>query len=249
MPQLFVVMPVFNEPSTLAPSLARVRAATVSGVALRVILVDDGSDAETRAQAESLRDHSATDGGVAVELIRHPANRGKGAAIRTGFARALEIADEGDLVLVQDADLEYDPADFAALARPALEGSADLVLGNRWATAPKGMKRAAHRMLNGFLTLASNVMTGLRVADMECCLKLFTVPALRRVLPELDEERFGIEPQIVASAARNSLRVREVPVRYEPRGFDEGKKIRMKDGLRVFVVLWRERRRRPRPDR
>jgi dolichol-phosphate mannosyltransferase len=97
-------------------------------------------------------------------------------------------------------------------------------------------------MLNGFLTVSSNVMTGLKVSDMECCLKLFTIPAMRTIIGDLDEERFGIEPQIVAAAARHGLRVREAPASYAPRSFEEGKKIRMKDGLRVFVVLWRERR-------
>jgi glycosyltransferase involved in cell wall biosynthesis len=176
-----------------------------------------------------------------VTALVHPTNRGKGAAIRTGFAHVLALAAEDDAILIQDADLEYDPADYPALLAPLVAGDADLVLGNRWATPPKGLKRLAHRLANGFLTLASNLTTGLAVHDMECCYKLFAVPAMRRVIGDLDEERFGIEPQIVASAARRGLRVREVPVSYAPRSFEEGKKIRMKDGVRVFVVLWRER--------
>ena len=238
MPTLIVVMPVFNEPATLATAVARVKSAPLPhGWSTQVVLVDDGSDAPTRALVAALGDS-----GDATVLL-HPQNRGKGAAIRSGFVDALSKAHADDCILVQDADLEYDPRDFAPLLAPAIAGTADLVLGNRFATAPIGLKRTLHRTLNGLLTLSSNLMTGLKVRDMECCLKLFTAPALARVIADLDEERFGIEPQIVAAAARHGLRVCEVPVTYAPRSFDEGKKIRMKDGLRVFVVLWRERRR------
>jgi glycosyltransferase involved in cell wall biosynthesis len=239
MPTLFVVMPVFNEPATLETSVRRACDAPLpAGWSTRVVVVDDGSDAPT---LESVRALGAA--GLA-EIHFHPRNRGKGAAIRTGFARALELARDDDAILVQDADLEYDARDFATMLAPVAAARADLVVGNRWHTPPKGLKRLAHRLLNGFLTATSNAMTGLRVHDMECCLKLFTVDAMRRVLPDLDEERFGIEPQIIAAAARRRLRVEEAPVSYDPRGFADGKKIRMKDGLRVFVVLWRERRRR-----
>jgi glycosyltransferase involved in cell wall biosynthesis len=239
MPTLFVVMPVFNEPHTLSASVERVRAARIGeGWRTQIVLVDDGSRDATPGTVRALGERGA------VIALLHPANRGKGAAIRTGFAHALTLAREDDAVIIQDADLEYDPADFAGLLAPIARGEADVVLGNRWAVPPKGLKRLAHRMLNGFLTLSSNLMTGLRVSDMECCLKLFTVPALRRIVGELDEERFGIEPQIVAACARHRLRVAEAPCSYAPRSFEEGKKIRMKDGLRVFVVLWRERWRR-----
>jgi glycosyltransferase involved in cell wall biosynthesis len=238
MPTLHVVMPVYNEPATLAAAVERVLAAPVpAGWTVHATLVDDGSDDATKAAIAAI---APRDG---VTALSHPKNRGKGAAIRTGFAHVLEGAADADAILIQDADLEYDPADFPALLAPVVAGDADLVLGNRWATPPAGLKRLAHRLLNGFLTLSSNLATGLAVHDMECCFKLFTVPAMRRVIGDLDEERFGIEPQIVASAARHGLRVREAPVSYAPRSFDEGKKIRMKDGFRVFVVLWRERRR------
>lgn len=236
MPTLFVVMPVYNEPVTLRASVARVRAAQVGdGWRTQIVLVEDGS---SDATPDAVRALGAE--GAAITLF-HQKNRGKGAAIRTGFAHALTLARDDDAIIIQDADLEYDPADFAGLLAPAARGEADVVLGNRWAVPPKGLKRLAHRMLNGFLTLSSNLMTGLRVSDMECCLKLFTVPAMRAIIGELDEERFGIEPQIVSACARHRLRVAEAPCSYAPRSFEEGKKIRMKDGLRVFVVLWRER--------
>jgi glycosyltransferase involved in cell wall biosynthesis len=238
MPRLHVVMPVYNEPATLVAAVERVVAAPVpADWTVHATLVDDGSDAATRTAIAELGSR------LGVTTLAHRVNRGKGAAIRTGFAHVLGLADECDAILIQDADLEYDPADYAALLAPVAAGEADLVLGNRWATPPRGLKRLAHRFANGILTLASNIATGLAVHDMECCYKLFTVPAMRRVIGDLDEERFGIEPQIVASAARHRLRVREVPVAYAPRSFEEGKKIRMKDGVRVFVVLWRERRR------
>jgi len=237
MPTLFVVMPVYNEPETLRASVERVRAAELGGDwRAQVLAIDDGSDESTRSTVRALGEEGA------VLALFHPANRGKGAAIRTGFAHALELARDDDAIMIQDADLEYDPADFAGMLATLRSTRSDIVLGNRWAVPPAGLKRLAHRMLNGMLTLASNLMTGLRVSDMECCLKLFTVPAMRRIIGDLDEERFGIEPQIVAAAARRGLRVAEAPVSYDPRTFEEGKKIRMKDGFRVFVVLWRERR-------
>ncbi len=237
MPVLWVVMPVYNEASTLALSVSRVLAARLpDGWFMQLTLVDDGSAAGTREAIAALtRDERVT-------ALAHPSNRGKGAAIRTGFAHVLTRAADEDAILIQDADLEYDPADFAALLQPIIQRKADLVLGNRWATAPRGGYRVLHRLANGFLTLMSNWSTGLRVNDMECCHKLFTVAAMRAVIADLSEERFGIEPQIVAAAARRSLRVSEVGVSYSPRGFNEGKKIRFKDGLRVFVVLWRESR-------
>jgi glycosyltransferase involved in cell wall biosynthesis len=241
MPTLFVVMPVYNEPATLGEAVARARRAPLpDGWQAQVVLTDDGSDDATRACVRALGDQ-----GEALVSF-HPKNRGKGAAIRTGFARALELARDEDAVVIQDADLEYDSAEFARLLEPVRLGKADLVVGNRWADTPKSLKRRLHRFLNGVLTFASNMVTGLVVRDMECCLKLFSIPALRTILPDLDEERFGIEPQIIAAAARHRLRLCEAPVSYDPRGFDEGKKIRMKDGFRVFIVLWRERRRAPR---
>jgi len=242
MPTLFVVMPVYNEPATLAESVSRVRAARLGeGWHTQPILVDDGSDEATLRAVRALVPVRGIERGTIA--LFHPKNRGKGAAIRTGFAHALTIAADDDAIMIQDADLEYDSADFAGMLAPLAAGHADLVLGNRWAVQPRGAKRLAHRMLNGLLTLSSNLATGLKVSDMECCLKLFSVPAMRRIIGELDEERFGIEPQIIAVASRHRLRVCEAPVSYSPRSFDEGKKIRMKDGLRVFVVLWRERRR------
>jgi hypothetical protein len=145
--------------------------------------------------------------------------------------------------LVQDADLEYDPADYAALLA-ALRGPRSAVFGNRWANGDvqrRGAYRRIHALGNAALTVASNAMTGLRLHDMECCYKLLPVPVLREIRPWMTEERFGIEPQIAAALGRLRVPVAEVPVRYDPRGFAEGKKIRAKDGLRAFWVIARER--------
>jgi glycosyltransferase involved in cell wall biosynthesis len=238
MPVLHVVVPCFNEAGTLDGVLAAIgRVRWPEGWRAEVTVVDDGSEpAAARAADEACRLRGAT-------LIRHPMNRGKGAAIRTGFARVLERAGDDDAVAIHDADLEYDPQDLASLLA-ALAGR-DAVFGNRWGgAADPHIQRRIHRLLNRLLTGASNLLTGLSIHDMECCHKLFTTPALRRILPELTEDRFGIEPQLAAVAARLGLRVAEGPVTYRPRGFAEGKKIRAKDGVWALLVIARERFRR-----
>ncbi|MSR40338.1 MAG: glycosyltransferase [Phycisphaerales bacterium] len=237
MPTLFAIVPVYNEPDTLDACVARVLAQRPCAFDVSVILVNDGSNDATRRATERVAASSAR-----VTLLVHPKNRGKGAAIRTGFAEVLARMQDDDLVLIHDADAEYDPADWNALLARQQETSAGLTLGNRWAHGvPNTAHRRIHRLANGLLTLASNLTTGVRVADMECCTKLFTRAALQCIAADLDEDRFGIEPQIVSAAARHSIKIAEAPVTYAPRGFQEGKKIRAKDGVRVFVVLARER--------
>jgi glycosyltransferase involved in cell wall biosynthesis len=180
-----------------------------------------------------------------VRLLVHPSNRGKGAALMTGFDDVLRRASDADAVLVQDADLEYDPSDYPALVAAASAPGTDAVFGNRWERAPRDTGyRRLHAAANGLLTRASNLATGLGVRDMECCYKLLPVPLLRRVRPWLSEERFGIEPQIAAALARLGARVAEVPVGYAPRSFSQGKKIRWTDGVRAIWVIARERVRR-----
>ncbi|MBM4112204.1 MAG: glycosyltransferase family 2 protein [Phycisphaerae bacterium] len=245
-PVLFCVIPVYNEPSTLEPCVERVLAAPLPPAwSLAVILVDDASDAETRAASERIvRAQSGHPGRV--ELLGHIINRGKGAALRTGFRRVLErCADESDAVIIQDADLEYDPRDFASLLDALPGGGRAAVYGNRWGMpGPAALKRRLHRSGNRALTWLSNLLTGYRIADMECCYKLIPVPLLRRVLPQLSENRFGIEPQLTAVLSREGAEVTEVPVRYDPRGFAAGKKIGARDGVRAIWVIVRERLRR-----
>ncbi|MFO0893879.1 MAG: glycosyltransferase family 2 protein [Phycisphaerales bacterium] len=252
MPVLFVVIPFFNEAGTLEPCVTRVLAAELPrSWSLSVVLVDDASDAESRAAAGRLATlHGGHPGRL--ELLSHLVNRGKGAALRTGFRRVLErCADEDDAVLIQDADLEYDPADYAALLaalpspRTPAAAARCAVYGNRWggAAAP-GAVRTLHRAGNRLLTGMSNLLTGYTLGDMECCYKLLPVPLLRQLVPLLTEDRFGVEPQVTALLARLGVTVTEVPVRYAPRGFSAGKKIGMRDALRAVWVIVRERLRR-----
>jgi len=244
MPTLHVVMPVYNEGPTLGEIVRRVIAAPLpEGWEITLTMVDDGS----RSEAARLAAGCAGAHPGQARLLVHERNRGKGAALMTGFDAVCATAAEGDLVLVQDADLEYDPGDYPALLRAIEVPEVGAVFGNRWgAGAPRKGYRRLHEVANGMLTALSNAATGLRVHDMECCYKLLRVPVLRRIRPWLSEERFGIEPQIAAALARDSVRVAEVPVSYAPRSFAEGKKIRWTDGVRALWVIVRERlRRRP----
>jgi glycosyltransferase involved in cell wall biosynthesis len=245
MPALHVVVPIYNERSTLDACLDRIVAASLPAPWTRALwLVDDHSEPAAYAGAETAARRLRA-AGHRVALLRHEVNRGKGAALRTGFDAILSAhPDPGDLAVIQDADLEYDPSDFAALMAPIIAGEANVVIGTRWrgcAAPPRSLKRRVHAWGNGVLTALSNLMTGYRVSDMECCYKLMTADVLRRVRPMLTEDRFGVEPQLVASLARLGERVREVPVRYDPRSVAEGKKIGIRDGLRALWVIARER--------
>ncbi len=214
-----VVIPAFNEQATIAATIARVRA---TGLVSEIIVVDDASTDQTPAIVSSLK---ASD----VVAIRHESNRGKGAALRTGFQHA-----RGDVIIVQDADAEYDPADYPRLLGPIKDGKADVVLGSRFAGGE------AHRVLffwhsvgNRVLTLVSNAFTNLNLTDMECGFKVFRKDVLTRVT--IEEERFGFEPEIVAKVARLDVRVFEVGVSYNGRTYAEGKKITWRDGV---AALW-----------
>jgi glycosyltransferase involved in cell wall biosynthesis len=220
---LSVVIPVFNERATVAELLRRVQAVAIDK---EVILVDDGSSDGTREILAGLA------GRPGIRVIHHERNRGKGAALRTGFAAA-----HGDVVLVQDADLEYDPEDYHALLQPILAGKADVVLGSRFVGGgPHRVLYYWHYVGNRLLTTLSNVFTNLNLSDMETCYKVFR----REVLAGLDieEARFGFEPEIVAKVARGHWRVYEVGVSYSGRTYGEGKKIGWRDGVRaVWCIL------------
>jgi glycosyltransferase involved in cell wall biosynthesis len=249
-PTLHVVIPFFNERQTLQSCATRaLGAALPPGYRARLILVDDCSEPEASASARALvaalagQRHDVT-------LLRHDVNRGKGAALQSGFDSILAGAfSDADVVIIQDADLEYDPSDYASLLEPIVARRASAVLGTRWGGHRdiRGLKRRVHALGNAALTWLSNLMTGLRVSDMECCYKLMTLDVLRRVRPMLSEQRFGIEPQIVAALSRLGVSVAEVPVRYDPRSLEEGKKIGWTDGVRAIIVMLRERRRQPTP--
>ncbi len=241
---LHVVIPFYNEPDTIQPCVRRVVDARLGdGWRKRLVIVDDHSDDPSRVVLDSLV-RQLREEGCEVALHRHDVNRGKGAAVATGFDAVLDPhPPDDDLVIIQDADLEYDPADYAQLVEPIIRGEAQAVIGTRWGAhrAMRVLRRRLHRWGNGFLTACSNVMTGYRVRDMECCYKVFSVELLRRLRPWLSESRFGIEPQIMAGLSRIEATVGEVPVSYDPRSINAGKKIGWIDALQAVRVIVRER--------
>ena len=248
MPTLFVVIPVFEEPHTIEPCVRRAVAACLpGGWDRRLLLVDDASSRATADIADRLA-HELGGAGGTLELLRHATNRGKGAALRTGFDRALRLASDDDAVLTQDGDLEYDPANWTGLLAALPTHGMGAVIGDRWAHPHDGSAwRRLHTLVNRALTGLSNALTGLRVNDMECGFKLFRVPLLRAVRPWLSEDRFGVEPQLVAALSRLHADVAQAPVTYDPRDRKRGKKIGPLDGLRAIWVIVRERLRRVPP--
>jgi glycosyltransferase involved in cell wall biosynthesis len=221
--KLSVVIPVYNERATVAELLRRVLAVAIDK---EVILVDDGSSDGTREILAGLESRPG------IRVIQHERNRGKGAALRTGFAAA-----QGDVVLVQDADLEYDPEDYHRLLQPIAAGRADVVLGSRFiGSGPHRVLYYWHYVGNRALTTLSNVFTNLNLSDMETCYKVFRREVLDGL--EIEESRFGFEPEIVAKVARGRWRVYEVGVSYSGRTYNEGKKIGWRDGVRaVWCIL------------
>lgn len=252
MPILHVVIPVYNERGTLEACLGRVRHAPLpDGWRLHIVMVDDCSDESHAPAVHALAKRMQCDG-VWLTFLHHASNRGKGAALQTGFDAILAsagsrdaaaAAHDDDLVIIQDADLEYDPRDYIKLMQPLLPRKADAVVGTRWGEHYhyKSLKHRIHALGNATLTLFSNVMTGYRVSDMECCYKMMPVSLLRRLRPLLSEQRFGIEPQIVAGLSKLGATVVEAPVNYDPRGPSAGKKIGWRDGVRAMYVIARER--------
>ncbi|MBI1248972.1 glycosyltransferase [bacterium] len=223
---LSVVIPVYNEVKSLEQVIAAVRQ---SGFKCEIILVDDGSTDGTRDLLERLR------GQEDLKIILHEKNQGKGAALATGFQEAT-----GDAVIIQDADLEYTPKDFRALLQPIICEGVDVVYGSRFITGHRNVPRVRHYLANKLVTMWSNLFTNLLLTDMETCYKVFRREVIQDIAPTLREKRFGIEPEITAKIARRKgLRIREVPIRYYPRTFEEGKKIGWKDGVRaLWCAIW-----------
>jgi len=230
-----VVIPCYNEIKTIDAILRKVMAACES-MDYEVIVVDDGSSDGTRDYLARL------DPSGPIKVVLHEVNRGKGAALRTGFGCAA-----GDVIIVQDADLEYEPAEYPKLLKPILEGQADVVYGSRF------IGGESHRVLyfwhslgNKFLTLLSNIFTNLNLTDMEVCYKVFKREILQDI--ELEENRFGFEPEFTAKIAGNGYVIYEVGVSYYGRTYEQGKKIGWKDGVRAIVVILKYGLfRRPRP--
>jgi len=218
---LSVVIPVYNEVKTLEAVLARVKA---SGVPSEIIIVDDGSTDGTRELLAKLDKRSG------IRILLHEKNRGKGAALRTGFAAAT-----GTAVIIQDADLEYDPADYRELVAPIAAGEADVVYGSRFLGGKAGTD-FVHAFGNRMVTWVSNLRTGLSLTDVETCYKLIRREVLQAILPTLGEEGFAIELELTSRLARTpGLRWREVPIRYQARSWSEGKKLGLTD---VLWTLW-----------
>ena len=219
--KLSVVMPVYNEEATLREIVARVLATPYDK---ELLLVDDGSkDSSREIMAELEAAHPQ------IRCFYHERNGGKGAALSTGFREVT-----GDVVLIQDADLEYDPADYGTLLRPIEEGKADVVYGSRFAGGPYARVHLFwHSVGNRGLTLVSNMFTNLNLTDMETCYKVFKVDVARRL--DIQSRTFAVEPEITAKVAKMRVRVYEVPISYAGRDYDEGKKIGLRD---AFIAVW-----------
>ena len=220
-----VIIPCFNERDTIEQLVNSVRNSPIQNI--EIIVVDDGS---TDGTIDVLKEKVV---GLADQIIYQPANRGKGAALRTGFAAAT-----GDIILVQDADLEYSPSDYPALLQPIFSGSADVVFGSRFLGGrPHRVLYFWHMVGNRFLTLLSNMFTNLNLTDLESCYKAFRAPLLKNL--DLREKGFGFEPEITAKLAKTRCRIYEVGISYSGRTYEEGKKVNWKDGFRAIYAIVR----------
>jgi len=221
--KLSIVIPCFNERETILSLLEAVRDAPIANK--EIILVDDGSTDGTRELLTSLKSED-------LRVIFHQQNKGKGAALRTGFSAAL-----GDICIVQDADMEYDPQEYPLVIGPILENKADVVFGSRFQGGrPHRVVYFWHRMGNALLTTLSNMLTDLNLSDMETCYKAFRREVIQSI--DIKENRFGFEPEITAKISKLHCRIYEVGISYYGRTYDEGKKINWKDGVRaIFCIL------------
>jgi glycosyltransferase involved in cell wall biosynthesis len=220
-----VVIPVYNERSTIEQIVNAVRAADVGDA--EIIVVDDAS---TDGTQQLLKEKISS---VAHQIIYQPHNQGKGAALRAGFAAAT-----GDIILVQDADLEYNPADYPTLLEPILSGKADAVYGSRFMSGrPHRVLYFWHMVGNRFLTLLSNMFTNLNLTDLETCYKAFRADVIKNL--DLREDRFGFEPEVTAKLAKARCRIYEVGISYNGRTYSEGKKVNWKDGFQAIYAIVR----------
>ena len=224
MTQLSVIVPCYNERTTILQLIEKVRLSPVDSK--EIIVVDDGSVDGTRELLQSLEETPFD-----LKILFHRKNMGKGAALRTGFAAAT-----GEICIVQDADLEYDPQEFPLVIQPIIDGKADVVFGSRFQSGrPHRVVYFWHRLGNGFLTLLSNIFTDLNLTDMETFYKAFKRDVIQSV--RICENRFGFEPEITAKISRRNLKIYEVGISYYGRTYSEGKKIGWKDGVRAIYCI------------
>ena len=222
-PCLSVIIPCYNEEGTIASLIAMVQ---LSPWVQEIIVVDDGSQDKSREILEAISDPQ-------VRVIMHTVNQGKGAALRTGFSHAT-----AEFVIVQDADLEYDPSEYPLVLEPLLDDRADVVFGSRFLSGrPHRVLYFWHSLGNRFLTLMSNMFTDLNLTDMETCYKCFRREVIQAI--DIEEDRFGFEPEITAKLAKLHLRIYEVGISYSGRTYDEGKKIGWRDGVRAIYCIVR----------
>ncbi|WP_128543547.1 glycosyltransferase family 2 protein [Larkinella soli] len=228
--KLSIVVPAFNEEKTIRLLLDRVSAVSLpSGMDREILVIDDGSTDRTQEVVEGFL---AEQPEFSCQYVRHSVNQGKGAALHTGIRRAT-----GDFVVIQDADLEYDPAEYGHLLQPLLAGRADVVYGSRFMGGrPHRVLYFWHTVGNRFLTLLSNMLTDLNLTDMETCYKVFRAEVIKNI--HLEEKRFGFEPEVTAKMARvPGIRIYEVGIAYYGRTYQEGKKIGWRDGLRAIYCI------------
>jgi glycosyltransferase involved in cell wall biosynthesis len=227
--KISIVVPIYNEEKTLEKIIAAVENADVFGLEKEIILVNDCSKDKSKEILEKFANKH--------KVLHHKVNRGKGAALKTGFVSAT-----GDLVLIQDADLEYDPNEYVNLIKPILDGKADVVFSSRFLSHhPHRVLYYWHFLGNRFLTGPSNMMTNINLTDMESGYKVFTKRILDQIAPKLKSNRFGIEPELVAKAAKlsrkNKCRIYEVGISYSGRTYKEGKKVGWKDGIEAVWCI------------
>ena len=221
---LSVVIPAYNEKETIRKIISKVEAADIGSVGKEIIVVDDFSADGTREILRSFPQNK-------YKIHYHPENKGKGAALRKGFEMSA-----GDFIIVQDADLEYDPSEYGLLLGPLTEGKADVVYGSRFiGAAPHRVLFFWHYVGNRLITAFSNMLTNLNLSDVETCYKVFNRDALNKILPLLRSNRFGIEVELTARIAAAKLRIYEVGISYSGRTYEEGKKINWKDGI---AAIW-----------
>jgi len=224
--KLSIIIPVYNEKNTIKEVLRRIEAVHLDGLKKEIIIIDDFSNDGTKEILKGL--------GPAYKIFFQNKNMGKGRAVKRGFEEA-----GGDVVLIQDADLEYDPVDYPRLIQPIIDGRSDVVYGSRFLKDSNSKiiyKRGYFfsRLLNWF----SNFLSGLQLSDMYTCYKVFSKEAAQKIAPAIKSKRFGIDPELTALAAKNKFRILEVPIRYQGRTYQEGKKINWKDGLAaIFHII------------